>query len=124
MAAKGKSGSSSSSKSSSKSSGSQAAAQLTVDHEQIRNWVEDRDGKPACVKGTSKGNSCLLRIDFPGGAGAESLEEMSWDDFFDVFDKRKLAFLYQDHKADGESSTFNKLIDRSSAEGAASGAGK
>ena len=102
-------------------SDAEGAAQLTIDHEQIRNWVEERGGKPACVKGTSSGDSCLLRIDFPGGAGEESLEEMSWDQFFDVFDDRKLAFLYQDRKADGEPSTFNKLIDRESAEDAASG---
>jgi hypothetical protein len=128
MAGKSKSSSGSSSKSRSTSSGSsagdetQGAAQLTIDHDQIRQWVEERGGKPACVKGTEKGDSCLLRIDMPGGAGEESLQDMRWEDFFDVFEKRKLAFLYQDEKVSGEPSTFSKLIDRDSAEDAAHGA--
>jgi hypothetical protein len=102
--------------SSSSSSSRDAAAQATIDHEEIRRWVQERGGKPACVKGTERGDSCLLRIDFPGGAGAESLEEMSWDEFFKTFDESNLAFLYQDHKADGEPSTFNKLINRDEVE--------
>ena len=83
---------------------------MTTDHEEIRRWAEERGGKPACVRGTENSDSCLLRIDFPGGAGEESLREMSWDDFFRVLDERDLVFLYQDQKVDGEQSTFNKLI--------------
>jgi hypothetical protein len=103
-------GSSSRSSSSSKGSSSRGssrggAAAHTTDHEEIRQWAEERGGKPACVKGTESGNSCLLRIDFPGGAGAESLSEMSWDDFFNVLDQRGLVFLYQKGK-----STFNKIV--------------
>jgi hypothetical protein len=90
---------------------SRGAAAHTTDHEEIKRWVEERRGKPACVKGTQRGDSCLLRIDFPGGAGAESLEDMSWDDFFDVMDKRGLVFLYQKGK-----STFNKIVTPDSIE--------
>src|SRR3954470_14888787 len=87
---RGKSRSSSSRSSASSSSRSKSAHQalMTADHEEIRRWVEERGGKPACVKGTQSGDSCLLRIDFPGGAGEESLKAMSWDDFFEVLDER------------------------------------
>ncbi|MDI3329787.1 MAG: hypothetical protein QJR09_03485 [Micrococcus sp.] len=85
----------------------------TTDHEEIRRWVEEHDGKPASVKGTEKsGKAGVLRIDFPGGAGEDQLEHISWDDWFAKFDEEKLAFLYQQQKADGSDSTFFKPVNR------------
>jgi hypothetical protein len=85
-------------------------SKTTRNHDEIRKWVEARDGKPARVRGTenSEGNG-LLRINFPGGAES-TLENISWDEFFQEFDKRGLEFLFQDEKADGETSTFFKFI--------------
>jgi hypothetical protein len=85
----------------------------TTDHDEIRNWVEEHDGKPASVRGTENGDEAgVLRIDFPGGAGESELEPISWDDWFQKFDENKLAFLYQQEKASGEDSTFFKLVSR------------
>jgi hypothetical protein len=85
----------------------------TTDHEEIRAWVEQHDGVPARVSGTGGDDgSGVLRIDFPGGAGEDRLEHISWDDWFATFDDRGLAFLYQEEKASGEDSTFFKLISR------------
>jgi hypothetical protein len=85
----------------------------TTDHEEIRRWVEERGGKPARVRETgSDGDPGILRIDFPGGAGEESLEPISWDEWFQKFDEQQLAVLYQDEKASGEGSTFLKLVKR------------
>jgi hypothetical protein len=85
------------------------SAKTTTDHNTIRQWVEGHDGKPATVKGTGKGEEevGLLRINFPGGA-EDSLEDISWDEFFEKFEESKLAFLYQDEK----DSRFNKLVAR------------
>ena len=89
---------------------------VTTDHTLIRRWVEERGGQPACVRGTGDADDVgLLRIDFPGGMGAESLQPISWDEFFDKFDERKLAFLHHQPTRDGGRSYFNKLIDRRSA---------
>ena len=52
----------------------------------------------------------ILRIDF--GKPEEGLKKISWEDFFKVFDERKLAFLYQDKTADGKMSRFNKFVAR------------
>jgi len=88
-------------------------SKTTTDHAEIRRWVEDHDGRPAQVRGTaSKGEVSVLRIDFPGGAGEEDLEQISWDDWFAKFDSSGLALLYQERKADGSESTFNKLVER------------
>ena len=87
-------------------------SKTTTDHDTIRKWAEERGGRPAGVKGTGGGEDPgVLRIDFPGGA-EESLEEISWDEFFEKFEQNKLAFLYQDEKASGEQSTFFKFVSR------------
>ena len=86
----------------------------TTDHDEIRRWVEDHDGRPAQVSGTESGDEAgVLRIDFPGGAGGDDLETISWDEWFSKFDDAGLALLYQERKADGSDSTFNKLVRRS-----------
>ena len=90
-------------------------SQTTTDHKKIQEWVSERGGHPARVKGTEKGSSAgLLRIDYPGFSGEDRLEEISWDEFFEGFEKNKLAFLYQEKTADGKISRFSKLIDRDS----------
>jgi len=52
----------------------------------------------------------VLRIDF--GAPEETLEEISWDEFFQIFDENELAFLYQDRTESGDTSRFNTLVNR------------
>jgi hypothetical protein len=86
---------------------------ITTDHETIRRWAEERGGVPATVRGTeSDGEPGVLQIDFPGGAGEDQLKHISWDEWFNKFEESNLAFLYQEHKADGEPSTFFKLVRR------------
>jgi hypothetical protein len=85
----------------------------TTDHDTIKRWAEARNGRPAHVKGTGgNADAGLLRIDFPGYSGDDSLEEVSWQDFFAKFEDKGLAFLYQETTDDGEPSTFNKLVSR------------
>jgi len=89
------------------------ASSMTTDHDEIRRWAEERQGHPAKVRGTGgKGDVGMIRLDFPGYSGRESLDEISWDDFFDEFEKKRLALLYQEKTAKGETSRFNKLISR------------
>lgn len=92
-------------------------AYMTTDHDSIREWVESRGGRPATVSST-KGDDDpgLIRIDFPGYSGGDSLEEISWDDWFRKFDESNLVLLHQDTLADGGKSNFNKLISRDTAD--------
>ena len=88
-------------------------SQTTTDHDTIRRWVEERGGRPAAVKGTGAGDDAgVLRIDFPGQGDEESLEPLSWDDFFQKFEDNRLAFLYQEKTADGSESRFSKFVQR------------
>jgi hypothetical protein len=85
----------------------------TTDHDEIQRWVEEHDGQPASVRGTGDGDDAgILRIDFPGGAGEDQLEHISWDEWFAKFEENQLAVLYQEQKASGEDSTFFKLVKR------------
>ncbi len=88
-----------------------AAAKTTTDHDEIRRWVEKNGGYPARVKATGrgKGDPGILRIDYPGFSGQETLARMDWDEWFEAFDENRLAFLYQ------PSTRFSKLIARGTA---------
>jgi hypothetical protein len=79
-----------------------AETTTTREHEEIRRWVEERGGRPARVRGTD-----ILRIDF--AEPEEDLEEISWDEFFRIFDENGLEFLHQD-RVNGGASRFNKFV--------------
>lgn len=99
-----------------------SGTRVTVDHDEIRNWAEERGAHPACVKGTGgKGDTGMIRLDFPGYSGGESLQEISWDEFFQKFDESSLALLFQETTRGGQKSNFNKLVARETAELAAEG---
>lgn len=93
---------------------------MTTDHARIQKWVESRGATPAAVKtarGGRRGDQTgILRIDFPGYSGAGKLKPISWDEWFDKFDRENLAFLYQDKTARGQRSNFNKIIGRETAQ--------
>ncbi len=93
------------------------SAKATIDHEEIREWVESHGGHPAVVKGTRRASQPgILRIDFPGFSGQRSLSAISWDEFFEKFEDSNLAFLYQDRTGSGRPSRFNKLVGRETVE--------
>lgn len=88
-------------------------SKVTTDHDAIRKWIEARGGMPARVKATgSDTDPGLLRVDFPGYRGGETLERIAWEDFFDKFEEKKLAFLYQEEMRSGEPSRFFKFVSR------------
>ena len=87
-----------------------ASAKTTTNHDTIRRWAEERGGRPARVKGTGRnGDPGMLRLDF--GERDPSLEEISWDEFFEKFDESDLAFLYQDETTSGDESRFSKFVE-------------
>lgn len=86
---------------------------VTTDHEKIRQWAEERGGQPATVAGTGtkSEHAGILRLDFT--PKDDSLDPISWNEFFQKFEESKLAFLYQDRTADGSVSRFHKFVARS-----------
>src|SRR3954447_21349423 len=95
---------------------SSSSSRVLTDREEIRRWAEERGAKPAHVQRTGGGNDVgMIRLDFPGYSGEGSLEEISWDDWFQKFDESGLALLVQDRTASGQKSNFNKLVSRETA---------
>lgn len=89
------------------------SSNITTEHDMIKKWAEERNGKPASVIGTGEGEDAgILRIDFPGRRGQETLEEITWEEFFNTFEEKNLAFLFQEKTSDGKISRFNKIISR------------
>ncbi len=86
-----------------------SSARQTTDHDEIRRWIEERDGKPSRLRESGPGG--ILRIDF--GAPEEVLEPIEWQEFFQIFEKSDLAFLHQDRTEDGRLSRFSKFVSRS-----------
>lgn len=58
----------------------------------------------------------MIRLDFPGYSGGESLQPISWDDWFRAFDDNNLALVYQETTSSSERSNFNKLVARETAD--------
>jgi hypothetical protein len=96
-----------------------------TDHNEIRRWAEERGANPACVRGTGGGEDIgMIRLDFPGYSGEQSLERIEWDEWFQKFDERGLALLVQDQTARGQKSNFNKLVSRETASGGGRGSSR
>ncbi len=94
--------------------GGSKLSHMLTDHDEIKQWAEERGAHPACVKGTGrkKNDTGMIRLDFPGFSGEESLQEISWDEFFDQFDENGLALVVQEKTSGGARSNFNKLVRR------------
>lgn len=93
------------------------SAKSTTDYAFIKKWAGERGGRPASVKRTGNdGDPGIIRIDFPGYEGEDSLEEISWDQWFEQFESRGLALLYREERDGGEKDRFNKLVSRESVE--------
>ena len=88
-------------------------AETTTGHETIRKWAGKHGGKPAAVRRTHQGGDVgIIRIMFPNAPQSEhdELVEITWDEFFEEFDKRNLALLCEPN------SMFNKIVERDTAE--------
>jgi hypothetical protein len=90
-----------------------AETRMTTEHEEIRRWAEKCGGAPATVAGTERGEEPgLLRFKFRADSDGK-LQQISWDDFFEKFDKENLALLYRDDEEDEAcESRFFKFVDR------------
>ena len=84
--------------------------QTLIDHDSIRRWADQHGARPARVRGTGdEADPGILRLDFEGYSGEDSLDEIDWDEWFRKFDDSGLALVIDDS---GRSPNFNKLVRR------------
>jgi len=106
----------------------------TTDHEEIKLWVESHGGRPAAIR-TLDGDLGVVRIDYSlnsdriagsvrgdrhrgsltGGLDDPGTQQpLTWDEFFEQFENRKLAFIYDDEVPPGFEERSAKLVNRGS----------
>jgi hypothetical protein len=73
----------------------------------IRQWADERGGRPATTPGGDAENPRVLRIDFPDYD--RNLQPVTWDAWLKVFNDRELVFLYQETMKAGNQSNFFRL---------------
>jgi hypothetical protein len=84
---------------------------ITTDHEKIKKWAEMRSAVPCTAESIEEPDDrTILRFGFQNKE--EDLEAVSWDEFFEAFERNNLAFLYQDRTATGRASRFYKFVSR------------
>jgi hemerythrin-like domain-containing protein len=76
----------------------------TRNPEVIQHWAEERKAKPATIPDADAERPRVLRLDFPGYA--EDLQPVSWGAWCAVFERRQVAFLFQEHLKSGRRSNF------------------
>ena len=76
------------------------ATYRTTDHEIIRNWILEHGGVPVVVRDATgeDGDAEILRLTF--GKLSKDIERVSWNEFFTIFDMRRLRFRYEDPVGD------------------------
>lgn len=85
--------------------------ETTTDHETIRRWIEERGSTAARViepAGDDPGSLAVV----PEGTDDESVEEITWEEFFRIFEEENLAFVYQTTRDDPNERWFCRFIDR------------
>ena len=83
-------------------------SQILTDHGAIQAWARERGAQPACMRGTgTSADPGLLRLDFTDDSGDESLQTISWDDWFRKFDEGGLGLLID---VSDQWPNFNRLV--------------
>jgi hypothetical protein len=95
--------------------------QATLDHDAIRSWAERNGGRPQLLDDPSSGLDRVgIRIDFPGPgdeaflAEASHARDIDWDEFFDLFERLELLFVYQPEINAQDKSSSYRFEPRSS----------
>ena len=82
-----------------------SAAIPIIDHELVRKWIENHEGRPAHIVGTGRGEDPgQLTIKFQHSA-SEPVEELPWDKWLRWFDRNRVALVVSNNG-------FNKLVPR------------
>lgn len=84
----------------------------TTDHDEIKRWVEAHGGQPVALR-TADGDVGVVRLNFRR-EGTPPLHPLSWEEFFETFEERRLAFIYEENAAHGQEERLTKLVNRGS----------
>ncbi len=85
----------------------------TINHKEIKLWADERKGKPSMLTDPDpEASNLILRFYFRKNTNGEDLKEISWDKFFETFEKNKLSFVYKHDNYGGNNSNFHRFVFR------------
>jgi hypothetical protein len=82
---------------------------VTIDHATIVSWAQRRGARPS----TFEGDEHRWPVFFDFGPAASDVVEISWDRFFEEFERADLALTYRDTGPNGELDDSYEFIKRS-----------
>lgn len=83
----------------------------TTDHDQIIAWAEARGGRPVRAHGGD--DPAEFRLEFSGLSGPPgSLQPISWEEFFEGFERAGLALEYEEDADHGVPTRAFRLVPR------------
>lgn len=85
--------------------------ETTTDHETIRRWIEERGSTAARVTESAGDDPGSLAV-VPEDTDDDSIEKITWEEFFEVFEEEDLAFVYQTERDDPNERWFCRFVDR------------
>lgn len=85
--------------------------ETTTDHETIREWVDERGSTAAQVTQPAGDDPGSLAV-IPEGKMDDSLKEVSWEEFFEIFEDEGLAFRYQTDRDDPDEQWYCEFVER------------
>lgn len=94
---------------------------VTTDHKEIKQWAEEHNGLPTVFDDPEAGGDRKgIRFDFVGNTDEKYMPESAverltpWDKFFDLFDKKELAFMYRPEDEPEDITMAYKFIPKKS----------
>lgn len=85
---------------------------ITTNHEEIMDWIKNRGGKPSREKLIGDQNlKGLLKINFLEHE-ENNISNISWEEFFRVFEENKLALFLEELTDVGGLSRIYRFLDR------------
>ena len=86
---------------------------VTTDRDEISRWAKERNGRPVSVSHDPLNpNGSRIQIDFLYDKYDDNVCQISWEEFFDVFDREELALVYQTETEGGRLSRFGRIVRR------------
>ena len=81
---------------------------ITIDHQVIFAWAQQRGACPSILEGDER----PWPLFFNFSSADADLKEISWDKFFEGFERAALAFVYQDATPNGELDDWHEFVKR------------
>jgi hypothetical protein len=90
-----------------------AFSRVTRDHSEIRRWAKANGAEPAQLEcAANRRGAGILRFFFPKAPqhNEDNLKRISWEEFFEKFDKNRLEMVYDENTIADEMDRFEKLV--------------